>query len=585
MKLTRYLGPVLCVSALGCGGGQTQGAPFDPRWSDDGGVAVGALQQKLMSKPVPTGANVAIGVVDKNTLVGVSLDGGSPWTFSHAMDHRPVIAGSVVVGEGSGEVFALNASNGKLLWKREAGGLLRGAGDDGKTTVVSLMSTTLKGTTVLVIARDGTVVRQIEDENEAIGVPWVIDGFVFLPWQKQYISIYDTELGTESARAIIRHQTSRVVARGGALFFGEESVTRFDGQIRMSSQDKASTMTLPKKELPGNPKWLGPGNDPQAITSGARDRIRLYARPKATGPIGVEGGTYTATYLSIAVGLDATDAHLVWAYTGKAPFIGGYAYTGGVALCDENGDVRFVDGKTGALAGQVSLGKKVQSCVVQADGITKTAPATAPLSAQLVEAVALRDSEHVTIQKLLLAELAAQPDEAVTKALLDLATDARTAPVLLEDARAAIAKRTTGIDPMLAALSKHYDYLANVLIAPPVGPIADAMAKANEKRAAPLLASHLLDPANGVSDIQHAAQALSTLATPAELPALKTFFAHYRGVAEDEALVPAVASVAQALIRLGAKDLVTAAAADPYTKDVVKAQLQALLKGPAAPKP
>ena len=585
MKLTRYLGPVLCVSALGCGGGQTQGAPFDPRWSDDGGVAVGALQQKLMSKPVPTGANVAIGVVDKNTLVGVSLDGGSPWTFSHAMDHRPVIAGSVVVGEGSGEVFALNASNGKLLWKREAGGLLRGAGDDGKTTVVSLMSTTLKGTTVLVIARDGTVVRQIEDENEAIGVPWVIDGFVFLPWQKQYISIYDTELGTESARAIIRHQTSRVVARGGALFFGEESVTRFDGQIRMSSQDKASTMTLPKKELPGNPKWLGPGNDPQAITSGARDRIRLYARPKATGPIGVEGGTYTATYLSIAVGLDATDAHLVWAYTGKAPFIGGYAYTGGVALCDENGDVRFVDGKTGALAGQVSPGKKVQSCVVQADGITKTAPATAPLSAQLVEAVALRDSEHVTIQKLLLAELAAQPDEAVTKALLDLATDARTAPVLLEDARAAIAKRTTGIDPMLAALSKHYDYLANVLIAPPVGPIADAMAKANEKRAAPLLASHLLDPANGVSDIQHAAQALSTLATPAELPALKTFFAHYRGVAEDEALVPAVASVAQALIRLGAKDLVTAAAADPYTKDVVKAQLQALLKGPAAPKP
>ena len=99
---------------------------------------------------------------------------------------------------------------------------------------------------------------------------------------------------------------------------------------------------------------------------------------------------------------------------------------------------------------------------------------------------------------------------------------------------------------MLAALNKHYDYLANVLVAPPVGPIADAVAKANEKRAAPLLASHLLDPANAVSDIQHAAQALSTLATPAELPALKTSFAHYRGVAEDEALVPAVASVAQA---------------------------------------
>lgn len=569
-----------------CGGGQTQGAPFDPRWSDDGGAAMAALQQRLASAPLPRGADVAVGVVDKGTLVGAPLDGGAPWTFQHALDQRPSVAGSVVVGLGGGELFALDARSGRLLWKREAGGLLRGAGDDGKTTAVSLMSSTLRGTTVLAIARDGSVLRQLEDANEAIGVPAVAGGLVFLPWQKQYVSAFDIEQGNEKARTILRHQTSRALVTGGAMFFGEASVTRLDGQIRLSGADKATTVTLPKRELPGDPRWLGSGNEPLPVAAGAADRIRLYARPTASGPAGIEGDRYVGTYLKLALGLDAKDASLAWVHAGDAPYLGGAAYAGGFALCDANGKVELLDAKSGASQGQVSLGKPLLSCVVQADGLTKPAATGRPLTAQLVQAVAMRDAEHVTMQRVLLAELTKLPDESVTQALLDLATDTRTAPELLELARAAIAKRTNGIEPMLAALDKRYDYLAGTLVAPPVGPIADALGASGEKRAAPLLARHLLDPSTVVLDVPRAAAALEKLAGPAERPALETFFAHYRCVANDEALVPAVASVASTLLRLGARDLVLRGAKDPFTTAEVKGRLEPLVKGaPAARRP
>ncbi|MCP6769992.1 hypothetical protein NL529_34600, partial [Klebsiella pneumoniae] len=77
---------------------------------------------------------------------------------------------------------------------------------------------------------------------------------------------------------------------------------------------------------------------------------------------------------------------------------------------------------------------------------------------------------------------------------VDLASDTRTGPDLLGDARAAIAKRRNGAAYMEAALGRHYDFLKDVLRAPPVGPVAHALGAMKERAAAPLLASHLFDP-------------------------------------------------------------------------------------------
>jgi outer membrane protein assembly factor BamB len=565
---------VLVAIVAGCGGGQTQGAAFEAQWQSDDGVAIGKLEQKLAKVIIPVGADVAVAVAGPETLLGLPLDGGAAWSFKHALDSRPAVAGTVVVGLGAGRLFALDAVTGKELWQRDAEGALRGVGDDGKTTVVSIAARSGAGSVVLAVTRDGHVIRQIEDAA-AIGVPAVVDGYAFLPWQGQYVTAYDLAGGDEEARALLRTPTSRAFTTAGALFFGEVAATRFDDRIRLAGAGQASTVSLTRPELPGAPKWMTPGADPPPLTANAADEIRLYARPTRAGAIAIDGDRFAATYYRVALGFAASTGAIAWAHLHDAVFLGGDAYAGGVALCDAHGKVTFLDADTGAVSGSGSFGRPIEACVVQADGVKKAAaPAEKPLAAQIAACVESPEQELATIQRFLLRELIAQKDAWVTKALVDLVTNARTSPALAKEARGALAGRTNGQAYMLAALERHVG-------AKIVAPLADALAAMNERSAAPLLAKHLIDPTSAPDDVAHAAAALATLATKDEAPILKTFFATHRvsrGLEREDRVDAAVVSVAQALVRLGEGSVVAAAAADPSTSPAVKEKITPLVK-------
>jgi outer membrane protein assembly factor BamB len=127
----------------------------------------------------------------------------------------------------------------------------------------------------------------------------------------------------------------------------------------------------------------------------------------------------------------------------------------------------------------------------------------------------------------------------------------------------------------------HYDFLNGVHVGPPVGPLADALAAMNERRAAPLLAEHLNDPNDTPNDLVRTARALIKLAGTAEYDALKTFFVLYRAAANDPETTAAVISVAQALIEVGGelgRSVVANAAKDPLTQRQVSQGIAPLLK-------
>jgi outer membrane protein assembly factor BamB len=358
------------------------------------------LQASFRAVRVPLGVDVAVGVVGKKALIGVPLDGGAPWIFEHVLHGRPAVAGSVVVSAGGGEVFALEARTGKLLWSRPSGGRVRGAGDDGVTTVVSLLPTTGYGSLVLAIKHDGSMVRQLED-TEAIGTPAVVGDIVLFPWKGRFLSVYDMPSGDEEARVVFPDGVSRAFALGGAIFVGGVSLTRIDGRA-----DGTVALPLPLGGLPDAPGWIRPGTDWVNREAETIDKVRLYARPTANGPVGIEGGHFAATEFRIALGLDAATGALVWVHAHDTDFLGGAAYHGGFALCDASGAVTFLDGKTGGVSGRVSLGKLVDACVVQTDALTRPAvPSSAPLVEQIEQALRLRASEIVPVQRLLLREL------------------------------------------------------------------------------------------------------------------------------------------------------------------------------------
>lgn len=579
---------VLAGAAIACGGGSSRPPTFSTDWTDDQGKSIEEVYARLRSAPQKAETDLVVSVAGKEKIIATPLGDGAAWSVNHPLDARPIIAGSVVVVSGGNEIVAYDARSGKRLWARPSGGLpVLGAGDDGNITAVTL--STSKGSTLLVVGRDGSVRNQIET-SQALGDPAVVAGVVFVPWANQYVSAIDSASGDEIGRVTVRDKVSRALSIGGALYFGEMAYVRFDDRISRASRGEANRVQIPSRELPGTPRLLVPGTEKIPPFANARDRDRLFGRPDAqSNPLAVDSSRFYASYYRLVFGFESAKGHLAWVRHHPNDFIGGEAVAGGVALCDAEGKIVVYDAKTGQTAMEKSIGEPIRSCVVQADTF-RVPRATSPamtLGQQITEAVVLREATLATAQRLLLRELATLEDESATKTLIDIASDSRSVPVLVADARSALATRRNGAGHMMAALGKHYDYLRDVLVSPPVGPIADALAAMKETRAAPLLASHLFDPAITDDDVRRAAAALAVLATEKELPQLRQFYGMYRGTAGAEEVGLAVASVAEAMLRLdpkGARATIDASMKDSMTNSTTRQRLDALLAATAGDK-
>jgi outer membrane protein assembly factor BamB len=582
----------LALGVASCGGGQTPLNLFSTDWTDDAGRSMESVRLKLGGARPAVGADVVVAVagnVDK--LIGQPLgQPGAKWTFAHPLDSRPILAGNVVIGSGSGELFALDAKTGHKLWARPTGGLkVHGAGDDGSVSVVTMSRAVGEGSVLLAVLHDGSVVRQLETDK-VLGAPAVLGGHAFVPWGSVYVSALDLANGHEAGRVVLREKTSRAFTVGGALYFGEIGFFRFDHRIKDAPQNKATHVSIPVRELPGSPKLMVPGTENPGPAASAPDRIRIYARP--TGgetALAIDTDRYYATYFRLVMAFGATKGELAWVHTHGSDIIGGASGAGSVVVCDEQGRVTMLDGKTGGVVGEQDLGEPVKSCVVQVDAFTPgNAPKSSePLAVQISEALLNREAQLATAQRLLLRELATLEDETATKTLVDLASDPRTSPVILADARTALANRRNGARFMLAALGQHYDFMKDVLRPPPVGPMAQALAAMNEKGAAPLLASHLLDPTDTDDDVKRAADALVVLGSAAEVPAMKQFFGMYRASASTDEVAGGVVSVGQALVKLGGdagRAAVDQAMNDGLTRDDVRERLRALVPPPETEK-
>jgi outer membrane protein assembly factor BamB len=580
---TRTRVAATATTLIACASGQARLNQLSTDWQDDGGLSIGKVWTQTSTAAVPASADVVIGIAGAgDRIVALSLTTGHKWTFTHPLAARPVVAGPLVVASGGGETFALDASDGHLVWKTPTGALaLVGAGDDAVVTAATLRQPGTNSSVLLAVARSGEVLERIETDK-GLGIPAVFGHKAFVPWAGQYVSVFNLASSEEQARVTLRRQTSRAWTEGGSLWFGELGFTRFDEHIHEASAGRASSTDLPARELPGGPKLMPRGAVSLPTVANAQDRVRLYARPAATSSgAALSDGRWYATYFRLAMGFDALDAKLAWVRLHDADVLGAAAGSGGVVLCDERGNVTSLDAKTGSLISKASLGEPIASCVVNVDDYHfADAPESAgPLALQLEAALLAADPQLAALQRILLQELAPMPEASATQALLELASDSRTPPDLRKDARAALAKRVTGASELMAALRRHYDYLNDVLVPPPVGPIAQALGRMKERAAAPLLAAHLLDPETPLDDLAQLADALAALAGPSEAPALRQFFGMYRANAEPAELVAAVVSAGQTLRGLHDKpgtEEVTIAAGDPMTIPDVREALAAV---------
>ncbi|HVW24788.1 MAG TPA: PQQ-binding-like beta-propeller repeat protein [Polyangiaceae bacterium] len=585
----RFASALATLLAVGCGGASLRGPAFKDDWQDDGGRGIAAVAAKLSSTHIPESKGFVVGVTTSG-LVGVGLDGSGRWTHAGLPDSRPSIAGGVLVYTAGGKLVALDPTNGRELWRVDVGSdkRLRGAGDDGNTTVATVAGAAGGGTEIVVVSRNGGVLRRWTPDPD-VGVPGIIGNVVFAPWDSQYVSALDVSDGSEIGRVLARNVVSRSMAIGGSLYFGENALVKFDSAIPRAQHEEAHVVKLPERELPGKPTWFPSGVTVLPPNAGAPDAIRFYARPvERGGKLAIDSQRFAATYFRIVVGFDENDASLRWARTLPAEVIGGDAAAGGFLFCDVAGNVWFTDARNGGASGKVSIGTPLKACIVSAGSFSVPQGSGAgSLTEQITQAIELREATMATIQRFLLRELGTnESDPTVTKTLLDLASDARTQPEVLAEARTLLAGRRNGVEYMLDALERHYDFLSDVLRPPPVGPLADALAAVGERKAAPLLAAHLNDPSDTSNDVRHAAHALLKLATLDELAAVRTFFSLYHSTADEDDLVAATVDTARILVKLGGAEgttVVEQAARDPLTVPAVREAI-ASLTAPSAKK-
>jgi outer membrane protein assembly factor BamB len=574
-----------CLTA--CGGNVVKGggAPFPETWQSDQGRSIAALEERLRADKAPAAAPVAVGV-NASGIFGVTLPDGKRWAYASTADTVPIVAGNVVVASHAGALFALDAKSGKKLWSLAIEGRkLRGAGDDGEQTVVVVAGDKPGKSRFLAVTRTGSVLRQIDSAVE-LGVPAAKAGVAFIPWDNQYVSAVDLRSGDELARLLLRELVTQAKNFNGALWFGEKGLVKLDDKIRLATTNQATRVALPERSLPGKPVWLGSGNQLWPISSSARLKIRLGAAPAATGPAHFTNHAYLASYFRVVLGLGEQDSKLRFVKSLGADALGLSAAQRGFAVCDASGKVSLLS-ENGGDAGSAELGARVEVCTVDVSALElKQSKAPAALAEQIGLALSELTPDMAVAQKLLVDELGKLEDPLVTKILIDLTSSSKIPPDLRSAARKLIASRRSGKEYMLAALERHYDYVSDVLLPPPLGPIADALSAMNEVSATPLLAEHLNDPANDMADVERAAQALGKLATPKEYEPLRTFFALYRATADEPSLVSAVIAVGSALLRIGGEQgklVVERAARDPLTQPDVKRGLIALLAPPPEP--
>jgi outer membrane protein assembly factor BamB len=593
---------VSLISLISCAAGQTK--PIERPDGDDGPLPeqrvdrgrARALQQRLQQSIIRRGADVAVGATESG-LAGVPLGGGSTWRFAHAIDSVPFVAGEVVVAEGEGRLFALAASDGHVMWERPSGGRrVRGAGDDGATTVVSLDPLAELGSALLAVDRSGRVLRQIESEYE-VGRPAVVGDIALLPFRGRWISGYDIELGVEIGRLPLPEAATNVVVMYGAPYAGEASLLRLDHALL---DPVTAQIRPPTPVFAPAVRWLPSAFERNPVSGLVRDRTLAFARfrPPEEEP-GIEAGTAYLTSRRLVYAMNVPADHdaaaaVSWLYTHPTSLLAGAAYRGGLALCDRDGMVTFLDGTTGKKSGHLSLEGRITACAMQSDGLSRVAADGSPasLDQQVGDLFSREDEDLLGGKRDVLRYLASRAiDPETTRILVDLATG-DTARGVEAELDTTIAHRRVGVEYLLGGLSRslerrrgdpssahpppdpHPDRWS------PVGALADALGALGEHRSTPLLVRALSDRHASWGELARVTKALSALASETFVDDLLQLLDRPGAAKEREPREDALFHASSILLRVGGKRghaRVERLLEDPTTSAQLRARLADLL--------
>lgn len=455
------------------------------------------------------------------------------------------------------ELYRLALPSGRYIGAARAGALIAFAVVNGRP-----LDPEARCTLLLVDAKTGRRSSALELPGDA-GQPVAAGELVFVPSQRQRIIVIDAARGREVARlraqsdAVEWLQVEPTGSGGRALVFGGGGFHRL---VAGDAQPSAS-YRLPEAltALPGRPSA-----PPSAYEDHATRRIGLHITPVLRGASEV-GLLADRAYFVFYTQLFAFDAQgaLLFARSLPADAVAARVLPEGLLVVTAAGEIMLlshVGGATLASQSLVSGGEptSVRMAVLppvapQATAVEAgNAPSHEQLARALLELAGASDSRLVPARIYAVEQLSGMQDAFITGGLLALYEQPNTPAELQSAIASALSARKTGLGPLVSALERRYDFLAETKPAP-LAVIAPALARAGEKSAVPGLLARFLDHETPATALASLARAIGTLGGAHEAAPLLEWLERYQADSSVRGEPEALLEAARAALALDPK--------------------------------
>ncbi|MEM9187859.1 MAG: PQQ-binding-like beta-propeller repeat protein [Myxococcota bacterium] len=554
--------PSNCIIALlgllvGCGGGTSTGGLSltfpDNRDEDVEAVLARMALHTREDRPVIVAAGT-----DPDRLMAFDLASGRPlWDQPTESKSAPFVAGELVITHESSGVVGRTLDGGTVVFTQPDEAMhLSGADGDGAYAAFALSTGGGVGARSKIFAvRGGAIAWELELE-QAVGRLAVHGSLLFLPWGNQNVSVLDLDTEQELARVRIVDDVvgaARVV--DNAVYVGQNAVFRIDPAITAGNRDAASSFTPRAEEFPGNPPFFHRAYEPPPAPRSALHRIRQEWRPSGTtGPVALSDSLLYLVFFRLVFALDPVEGTIRWAYATDADVVGASAQAGGILFVDNTAAVHFISAE-GRHARVAEGNTTLAAATVQAGSFVPQTSGESPpdLPSQLMAVAQNSDARLTPARVLAVQALAAIEDPVVTAHLIGIC-DGRNIPEPVREAGcAALGERTLGPDELLGALGRHQRFLEETS-APPIGALSQAAVRMEERRAVPLLLSHLRDPETRSRDLAPLLEAVAALGDASHAGPVRDFLRLYHADRADTDFLAALGAAATTLVALQGED-------------------------------
>ena len=537
---------VLGLFAAGCGGHSFANLFPDNREADVAAVLARLGAATATGRP-QNGLGRPVVVLsrggDPQGLVAWDVEANARlWSVDRAVDSPPWIAGGAVLFRSGDELVSLSLRDGEELGTLDLDGLvLYGVGAADGLVAVTAGSTaggvaaSFRSGRIWIL--DETLSRRAPttDVDKLVGRPAVAGGMVFVPWDRQNITVLDGATGDELCRLVIGDEmVTWVFAAPEGVFYGGKGAFRFTAR---SASGRRTTGTYRAMEwsdpgFPGDPElW------PDAFAGVTDGRPNARARARLTWYPGLSSGETEVAfaddrlyfvYYRYLVAMRPGDRALQWVRGLDGPVAEAAAVPGGVFVVQESGALRFLRAADGAETWTGDGGLPVARAGIDVAGWVPDGGAARgeDLRTQAMAALLDPDAAAVPVRSLVLALFGRATDPGVSRDLLQVLRAPQMPVELRNEAAHALQLRPDGDGFLRQALEDHYDYLRD-RPAPPVAVIASALRNRNAREAASALVAHLFDPETPPEAMEVLVRSIVALGDAAVVAPLQRFLRMY----------------------------------------------------------